>query len=151
MTKSKRQAVIRDIIEETAVGTQGQLLAALKARGIDVTQATISRDIKELHLVKESTGRGGYRYAVSEQALAQREAGRLHSIFRDGAVSFEPAGNLVVAKTMPGLAPAAGAALDGMEIAELIGTLAGDDTVLLVFRTAEGARRFCESDHRTLG
>ena len=150
MMKSKRQEEILNIIAQASVGTQEQLSAELKARGIAATQATISRDIKELHLVKEPTGRGSYRYVQSERKRTPGSNERFQSFLRDGTVSFESAQNLVVAKTMPGLAPALGSALDSVEIDGLIGTLAGDDTVLLIFRQESSARQFCETAHPAL-
>lgn len=141
--KSTRQESILQIITEKDIETQDQLLGELKARGIPSTQATISRDIKELHLVKELTGTGTYRYAVSGRKASLNFAGRLRTIFREGVTSFDMAQNLVVVKTMPGLASAAAAALDGMEIPDLVGSLAGDDTVLLIMRTNESAAEFC--------
>ena len=133
--KNKRQAEILRIIESVDVETQEQLLSELERCGIHSTQATISRDIKELHLVKELTGYGSYKYAVSERKLSKNFAGRLRNIFKEGVTSFDRAQNIVVVKTMPGLAAAAGAALDGMEIPDMVGSLAGDDTVILIMRT----------------
>lgn len=141
--KAKRQGEILAIISTADIETQEQLLAELKCRGIQATQATISRDIKELHLVKELSGKGNYRYAVSEKRGSADMTGRLKTIFREGVVSYDHAQNLVVVKTMPGLGSAAGAALDGMEIPDLVGSLAGDDTVLLILHTTESAQAFC--------
>jgi len=143
--KEKRQAEIIRIITEQAVETQEQLLAQLELRGIHATQATISRDIKELHLVKEPAGPGAYRYAQVQPRRAQRShAGRLRNIFREGVSSFDAAQNIIVVKTMPGLASAAGAALDGMDIQGFVGSLAGDDTVLLIMRSNQDAENFLE-------
>ena len=105
--KSKRQEAILRIISEHDVETQDQLLHELKCCGIPSTQATISRDIKELHLVKELAGNGTYRYAISGHKTALNFAGRLRTIFREGVTSFDYAQNIVVVKTMPGLASAA--------------------------------------------
>ena len=110
------------------VETQEQLLAELKLRGFTTTQATISRDIKQLRLVKELTPSGSYRYVAADRQEGKSSAGRLRNIFKEGVVSVEAAQNLVVVKTMPGLASAACSALDGMEIAGMVGSLAGDDT-----------------------
>ena len=118
--KSKRQAEILRIIEDVDVETQDQLLSELKARGVTSTQATISRDIKELHLIKELTGYGTYKYAVSGRKTSMNIAGRLRTIFKEGVTSFDRAQNIVVLKTMPGLASAACAAIDGMEISDLV-------------------------------
>jgi len=141
--KSKRQEAILRIIAEHDVETQDQLLHELKCLGIPSTQATISRDIKELHLVKELAGNGTYRYAVSGRKTALNFAGRLRTIFREGVTSFDYAQNIVVVKTMPGLASAAGATLDSMQITSLVGSLAGDDTVILIMRTTEDAAELC--------
>ena len=141
--KSKRQAEILRIIEDVDVETQDQLLSELKARGVTSTQATISRDIKELHLIKELTGYGTYKYAVSGRKTSMNIAGRLRTIFKEGVTSFDRAQNLVVLKPMPGLASAACAAIDGMEIGDLVGSLAGDDTAFLVMRDTESAADFC--------
>lgn len=148
--KSKRQAEILRIIEDVDVETQDQLLSELKARGVTSTQATISRDIKELHLIKELTGYGTYRYAVSERKASLNIAGRLRTIFKEGVTSFDVAQNIVVLKTMPGLASAACAAIDGMDIPSLVGSLAGDDTAILIMRTNEDAASFCNEIHTML-
>lgn len=148
--KSKRQAEILRIIEEVDVETQDQLLAELKARGVSSTQATISRDIKELHLIKELTSYGTYKYVVSGRKTSLNFAGRLRTIFKEGVISFDRAQNIVVLKTMPGLASAACAAIDGMEISGLVGSLAGDDTALLIMRDNEKAASFCEEIHTML-
>ncbi len=141
--KARRHREILSIVSTVPVETQEQLLSELRRRGIQATQATISRDIKELHLVKELTGQGSYRYALSDSKEAVNVTGRLKTIFREGVVSYDQAQNLVVVKTMPGLGSAAGAALDGMDIPDLVGTLAGDDTVLLILRTTQSAQAFC--------
>lgn len=148
--KSKRQQEILRIIEDRDVETQDQLLSELKSRGMQATQATISRDIKELHLVKELTGYGTYKYAVSERKASLNHAGRLRTIFKEGVTSFDLAQNIVVLRTMPGLASAACAAIDGMEIANLVGSLAGDDTAILIMRTNEAAQEFCNEIHKML-
>ena len=102
--KGKRQQEILRIIEEQDIDTQDQLLAELRARGLQSTQATISRDIKELHLIKELTGYGTYRYAVSERKASLNVASRLRTIFKEGVISFDLAQNIIVLKTMPGVA-----------------------------------------------
>lgn len=148
--KSKRQAEILRIIEDVDVETQDQLLSELKARGLTSTQATISRDIKELHLIKELTGYGTYKYAASGRKTSMNIAGRLRTIFKEGVTSFDRAQNIVVLKTMPGLASAACAAIDGMEISDLVGSLAGDDTAVLIMRDSEKAEAFCDEIHKML-
>lgn len=148
--KSTRQEAILRIIAEKEVDTQDQLLAELKAAGIPSTQATISRDIKQLHLIKEQTGSGTYRYAVSGKKTALNFASRLLTIFREGVTSFDAAQNIVVVKTMPGLASAAGAAVDAMDLPDLVGSLAGDDTVILIMRTNQAADELCAELHEML-
>lgn len=148
--KKTRQAEILSIIAENDAETQEQLLSVLQSRGFNATQATISRDIKELHLVKELTGDGTYRYTISEKKLNLNFAGRLRTIFKEGVTSLDVAQNIVVVKTMPGLAGAAGAALDGMDIPDMVGSLAGDDTAILIMRTNEAAAAFCSEIHKML-
>ena len=148
--KSKRQEEILRIITEQDVETQDQLLEHLKARGLSATQATISRDIKELHLIKDPTQYGAYKYVVSERKTTLNFAGRLLTIFREGVTSFDVAQNIVVVKTMPGLAAAAAAALDGMDIPDMVGSLAGDDTALLIMRSSEAASALCAEIHKIL-
>ena len=148
--KNARQAEILNIVQSTEVETQEQLLSALKAKGFTATQATVSRDIKELHLIKELTGYGTYRYAVSERKASLNVASRLRTIFKEGVISFDLAQNIIVLKTMPGVASAACAAIDGMEITGLVGSLAGDDTAMLVMRTNEDAQEFCNEIHTML-
>ena len=149
--KNARQAEIMNIIQNTRVETQEQLLEELRARGFTATQATISRDIKELHLVKELTGSGTYKYAVSERKTALNVAGRLNNIFRESVISFDSAQNIVVLKTMPGLAPAACSAIDGMHLPNMVGSLAGDDTAILIMRTAQDAEDLCLENMKMLG
>lgn len=143
--KNDRQKMILEIIAQEAVETQEQLLALLQARGFTGTQATISRDIKQLHLIKAPTGQGKYRYAVSDHGTKIHVADKLQNIFRESIVNVDFAQNLVVIHTMSGLANGAAAALDSMDISFLIGTLAGDDTVLLIMRDNESAAEFATS------
>ena len=148
--KNERQSKILEIIESEPIDTQEQLQQRLQAQGIACTQATISRDIKQLHLVKEPMGQGRYRYAVSVQRSRLNVADKLRTIFRESIVNVDFAQNIVVVKTMAGLGNAAGAALDSMNIPTMVGSLAGDDTALLVMRDAESARNFCEEVHEMI-
>ena len=145
--KNQRQEYLLQIIAEETVETQEQLLERLQERGIRSTQATISRDIKELHLIKEPVGQGRYRYAVSAHRTKLNFADRLRTIFREGVLSVDYAQNLVVIKTMPGLASAACSALDNMDITYMVGSLAGDDTVIAIMRDANSAAAFCGEIH----
>lgn len=142
--KEQRQNIILEIVQKQEIETQEQLLVALRERGFRCTQATISRDIKELHLVKELAPSGSYKYTVSRQNKRRDLTERLQNIFREGVSSFDYAQNLVVLKTMPGLANAAAAALDGMELPDMVGSIAGDDTAVLIMRTNQDAERFCD-------
>lgn len=148
--KNKRQDAILETITRQSVETQEQLLAILAEQGIRTTQATISRDIKELHLIKEPVGSGRYRYAVSAHKERLNFADRLQTILRESIVSVDSARNLVVLKTMPGLAPAAASAFDGMDISSMVGTIAGDDTVLIVLRDDPAAVELCKEVEKLL-
>jgi len=140
--KSSRQEKILEIIASRDVETQSQLIDELQACGVKSTQATLSRDIKELRLVKELTSAGQYRYvAASREELTDYDL-RLKKIFRESVTSYATAQNILVLKTLPGLAPAACAALDGMEIDGLVGTLAGDDTAFIAMKNIEAAEEF---------
>ena len=148
--KNDRQSRILEIIEREPIDTQEQLQQRLQEEGITCTQATISRDIKQLNLIKEPIGQGKYRYAVSVQRNRLNVADKLRTIFRESIVSVDYAQNIVVIKTMAGLANAAAAALDSMSIPYMVGSLAGDDTALLVMRDTESARSFCDEIHEML-
>jgi len=141
--KNDRQEKILAIIASEPIETQERLIERLRELGVNSTQATISRDIKQLHLIKEPAGGGRYRYAVSAHKTRLNFADRLQTILRESIVGVDYAQNLVVLKTMPGLAGAAAAAFDGMEIAQMVGTIAGDDTVLVVMRDTDSAEEFC--------
>ena len=142
--KNDRQTILLEIIEQEAVETQEQLLRLLAERGVKCTQATVSRDIKQLHLVKEPTGQGRYRYAVSVHKTKLNFADKLRTIFRESVVSVEAAQNIVVLKTIEGMAQGAAFALDNMGDTDIVGTLAGDDTIFLVFHDNMQALDFCE-------
>lgn len=142
--KTDRQSKILEIIENEDIETQEQLLERLKESGVISTQATISRDIKQMHLVKAPAGGGRYKYAISDQKAKLNFADRLRTIFRQSVVSIDFAQNIVVIKTMPGLASAACSALDSMDIGYMVGSLAGDDTAILVMRSSDAAAEFCE-------
>ncbi len=141
--KSQRQAKIMEIISTRNVETQEQLLSALQEEGFHGTQATISRDIKELRIVKELTSFGTYRYTTSTNEVTGSFSGRLNTIFRESVVSFDYAQNIIVIRTLPGLASAAASALDAMKMSAVVGTLAGDDTVMIVMRDNNAAAAFC--------
>ncbi len=142
--KNNRQAMILEIISQENIETQEQLLTRLENRGIQCTQATISRDIKQMHLVKEPAGQGVYKYAVSGNRTKLNLEEKLRTIFRECIVSIDHAQNIVVVKTMPGLANGACSALDNMDMNDIVGSLAGDDTAFLVMRNTESAELLCQ-------
>ena len=141
--KSQRQAKILEIISTRNMETQEQLLAALQNEGFRGTQATISRDIKELRIVKELTNLGTYRYTTSTNEMSGTFSNRMNTIFRECVVGYDYAQNIIVIRTLPGLASAAGSAIDAMNLSLVVGTLAGDDTVMVVMRDNNAAAAFC--------
>lgn len=141
--KNNRQAKIIEIISSVNVETQEQLLALLQQEGFRATQATISRDIKDLRIVKELTNLGTYRYAVSANEARNSFTSRLNSIFKECVVSFDYAQNIIVIRTMPGFASAAASAIDAMHLKTIVGSLAGDDTVMIVMRDTNAAAALC--------
>ena len=141
--KNQRQAKIMEIISNRNVETQEHLLSLLQQEGFRATQATISRDIKELRIVKELTNMGTYRYTTSANETNGTFSARLNTIFRECVTSFDYAQNIIVIRTLPGLASAAGSAIDSMDMNKVVGTLAGDDTVMVVMRDNNAAAAFC--------
>ena len=141
--KSQRQAKILEIISTTNVETQEQLLQELEEAGFRSTQATISRDIKELRVVKELTSLGTYRYTVANNEVSSSFSARLNTIFRECVTGFDYAQNIIIIRTLPGLASAAGSAIDAMNMSMVVGSLAGDDTVMIVMRDNNSAAAFC--------
>jgi len=130
MKKYTRQRKILEIIENYDIETQEELAEFLKKAGIDITQATISRDIKELRLVKVLSKNGRYKYAVVEDNF-EGTTDRLITIFRNSVVSFDIAGHLVVIKTIPGAAQVCASAIDSLRLEGIVGTIAGDDTIFI--------------------
>ena len=141
--KSQRQAKIMEIISNRNVETQEQLLALLQDEGFRATQATISRDIKELRIVKELTSLGTYRYTVANSEVGSSFSARLNTIFRECVTGFDYAQNIIIIRTLPGLASAEGSAIDAMNMSMVVGSLAGDDTVMIVMRDNNSAAAFC--------
>jgi transcriptional regulator of arginine metabolism len=129
--KNSRQSKILEIIGAYDVDTQKTLSAMLRESGFDVTQATISRDIKELQLVKAMTRDGGYKYAAGGR-VSQPVADRFVKIFRETIQSVACSGNIIVVKTLPGCANAACESIDSLNIPNVLGTLAGDNTLFMV-------------------
>lgn len=137
--KQNRHEAILEIISKNTIETQEQLIEKLSDEGYNVTQATISRDIRELRLTKISCGFGVYKYVVSTQEPHAHSVKYLN-ILKETITSVEHAGNIVVVKTYAGMAQAAAAALDSMGWTEIVGSIAGDDTIMIVLRSAETSR-----------
>lgn len=141
--KIKRQSRIVELIKEHEIETQDKLVEILNSEGFNVTQATISRDMRELKLTKVATGDGGQKYAILTSGDIQISE-RLGRIFRDGVISMDYAQNMIVIKTLNGMAMAVAAALDSMGNNEVMGTIAGDDTIFCVVKTEQKAIRLIE-------
>lgn len=132
--KQKRHNAILEIIEEATIETQEDLGKALLERGFKVTQATISRDIKELHLIKVQTERGVYKYAVNESSVVLNTQ-KLLRVFKETVVSVRGSGNIIVVTTLTGSANAAAEVIDNLDIDGIIGSIAGDNTIFLAVET----------------
>ncbi|MHB0866015.1 MAG: arginine repressor [Thermoleophilia bacterium] len=140
MRKRDRQQLIETLIKQKRLSTQQQLVAALKRHGYDVTQATVSRDMRELGVQKGSGKNGGVRYVIPPPAVLRDPADVLARVLANSAASVRQAQNLVVVRSEPGTAPTVGRAIDELEREEVVGTVAGDDTVLMVLTTNTQAR-----------
>lgn len=134
--KSKRQAKILELIQKNEIETQEELLDYLKQENYRVTQATVSRDIRELKLTKVALKGGRQKYAVLSERAADM-ADKYARILKDGFVSMDMAQNILVIKTVAGMAMAVAAALDAMQCHEIVGSIAGDDTIMCAVRTVE--------------
>lgn len=136
MNKGQRHIKIRELIANDEIETQDELVDRLKQDGFNVTQATVSRDIKELHLVKVPLIDGRYKYSLpADQRFNPLQ--KLKRSLMDAFVRIDNAGNLLVMKTMPGNANAIGALIDNLDWDEILGTICGDDTILIICRTPE--------------
>ena len=131
--KAERQAAIRTLLKEKTIRTQEELAEALREHGYNVTQATVSRDIREMRLMKIAAPEGGYRYREPEISWNGLDE-RLIRLLRDCVYSAETAGQIVVIKTMSGAAGTAAEALDSLEMPEIAGSIAGDNTIFLAAR-----------------
>lgn len=134
--KAKRQALIREIVESQSIQTQEELAEALRAHGMVVTQATVSRDIKEMHLLKVLSEDGSYRYATMDKG-DQGMNDRLIRMLADSVIDLAYANNLIVIRTLSGSAHVAGEAVDSLKWPEVLGTIAGDNTILVIVRSNE--------------
>ncbi|WP_177503890.1 arginine repressor [Anaerosinus sp.] len=132
--KAIRHARIKEIIENTIVETQEDLAEALRKQNIEVTQATVSRDIKEMMLIKIPTGDGRYRYAYPIEKNVIFSKSRMARMFQDSVIGLNFSENIIVIKTLPGTANAVASTLDYAKWPEIIGTVAGDDNILVVVK-----------------
>ena len=148
--KKRRHEKILQIISNNTVDTQEELLRLLRQEGFDVTQATVSRDIKELRLVKTQTGTGKYRYTEPKEGVRDISS-RFYSLFSENTISVQSACNMVVIKSLTGMAQAVCAAMDSLHWEGIVGTLAGDDTIFVVTKDEDCARRFTEELRQMLG
>ena len=149
-TKAERLQTILRLVQEHRISRQEVLLEHLRNEGFEVTQATVSRDIKELRLIKIlSAETGKYKYAVASSEVENSFTNRLKNIFKECVTDISAAQNMVVIKTLPGLGQAAAMAIDAMRNKSVVGTLGGDDTVFIVMRDADAAEKFC-SEARTM-
>ena len=137
MKKIARQAIIKEIIENNIIETQEDLATELKSRDIAVTQAPVSRDIKEMMLVKVPVGDGSYRYAFPNEKSLTFSQERMARMFQDAVIAINFSENLIVLKTLPGTANAVASTIDGVKWPEIIGTVAGDDNILIVVKPKE--------------
>lgn len=147
--KKRRHKAILDLIEQFDIGTQDELLALLREKGFDVTQATVSRDVKELRLLKTLGANGIYKYSV-EKNTDKGYSDMFDTLFQSAMTKVDYAGNICVIKCSPGLASAACATIDAMNVNEVVGTIAGDDTIFMLCRTTDEARGVAEALNRMI-
>ncbi len=134
--KSERQAKILDLIVKKEIGTQDELTEELEKAGYQVTQATVSRDIREMRLTKVALGKGKLRYVAYKES-GEDLSQKYRRIFKDGFISMDNAQNILVIKTVSGMAMAVAAALDHMDFSEIVGSIAGDDTIMCAIRSMD--------------
>jgi len=142
--KLDRHSKILEIIAKTPIETQSELAELLKEQGFHVTQATVSRDIKELRLIKVLTDDNRYKYALPDTSETTYISERLVRLFKESITGFDYSNNLIVIKTLTGAANAAAAAIDALEWNEIVGTIAGDDTILVIARYETGVSKLLD-------
>ena len=147
--KKNRQEKMLELISRYEIDTQDELIARLRECGFDVTQATVSRDIRELKISKMMTGKGTYRYVLPKQT-ASGSGQKFSTALIDSIVSVENACNLVVIKTYPGLANAVAVGIDNMNFSQILGCVAGDDTIMIATRDYESASLISDRLHDLL-
>lgn len=142
--KRARHKMILELIEKMPIDRQEELMNQLRAHGFDVTQATVSRDIRELRLVKASTGDGNYRYVASSAGQRVHTPNRFETIFRESVLRVDYAGHIVLVKCFTGMANAACEVFDAMVWQDVVGTLSGDDTFFILMRSEPAAHAICD-------
>lgn len=147
--KKTRQGKVIEIIEKYDVETQEELAAYLRKEGFQVTQATVSRDIRELKLTKMPTGKGRQKYVILKQEDSHM-GDKYIRVLRDGFVSMDSAQNILVMKTVSGMAMAVAAAVDALKFKEVVGCIAGDDTIMVAVRTVEETQQLMDKIHSML-
>ena len=148
--KSNRHSKILELISQESIDTQEGLLIRLRESGFDVTQATVSRDIRELGIHKVRAENGKYHYVSMQSKQGSGMSGKFVTIFSESVRNIDFAQNIVVIKCFTGMANAAAFALDTMKISEIVGTIAGDDNVLIILRDNESAENFFEQTKEML-
>ena len=148
--KTRRHAKILELIKEHDIDTQDELLRHLREEGFDVTQATVSRDIKELRLVKTLSRSGKYKYSTGSETTNDMSA-KFYSLFSDSVLSVEAAMNMLVVKCMTGMDQAVCASMDAMHWQNFVGTLAGEDTIFIVCRSEAAAQEAQEEFRKLMG
>lgn len=141
--KAQRHAKIIDLIKTQNIETQEELTTMLRGSGFDTTQATVSRDIKELKLVKIPDENGNYKYAVKNNLDEINLSAKFKTILEETVLRVDVSTSIVVIKTFPGMAQAAASAIDNMNWSEIVGTIAGDDTIFVALKTTEDALILC--------
>lgn len=147
--KRNRQEKLLELISRYEIDTQDELIARLRDCGFEVTQATVSRDIRELKISKMMTGKGSYRYVLPKQT-ASGAGQKFSTALIDSIVSVDSACNIVVIKTYPGLANAVAVGIDNLNFSQILGCVAGDDTIMIATRDYESADMICNRLHELL-
>ncbi len=143
MSNTRREAILK-LIESRDIETQQELTSALAQIGFEVTQATVSRDIKELKLLKQQNGSGRYVYTRNASHTENKMTESMSIILSRAVVNIDYALNIVVVKTLTGMAQGAAAAIDAMHSRDILGSIAGDDTIIIIARNEEYAQTFCK-------
>ena len=147
--KKNRQEKLLELISRYEIDTQEELIARLREHGYDATQATISRDIRELKIAKMTTGKGTYRYVLPKRVEAASSL-KFSNALVDSIISVDYVNNMIVLKTYPGMANAMAVGIDGMNLDRILGCVAGDDTILIITRSNEDAESISDRLHDLL-